>query len=334
MALRPQITSSWIKQYYIYCPNATAAYAPDSRTVVASESPAGACSYGLSGDTCNLQCASGSTPVAGSAALTCMRGAWAGHPLVCGGTCPALPAPLTAASCTRFLQVCACLSRTVAVLGRARTHISPPLFLVQWEPFAPGALVNDAAISSHWPRASAVPTTLYRLSAWPLVPDVTLTDFLTLVNASSAPSVLSNLSATVLPSDASGSYSPLAVWAARDQILRNAVPVVGGSGATGSASGFLRVDTTFEPQVRRLRVCALRIRAYETNDCCSPLRRSPPSGASSFSPPTRRGLQTRSTTQRRRSTTTPCACVFRRALLASWHASRRRTPAKISASLR
>ena len=104
-AEQAQITSAWIRQYYLYCPNVTAAYAPDSRTVVSTESPAGACSYALSGDTCNLQCASGSTPVAGSAALTCMRGTWAGRPLVCGGSCPALAAPLTAASCTRILQV-------------------------------------------------------------------------------------------------------------------------------------------------------------------------------------------------------------------------------------
>ena len=103
-AEQAQITSNWTTRFYMYCPNATAPYAPDSYTAVAAASPAGSCGYALGGDTCTLQCASGYTAVAGTAAMTCMRGAWAGHPLVCGGTCPALAAPVAAASCTRFLQ--------------------------------------------------------------------------------------------------------------------------------------------------------------------------------------------------------------------------------------
>lgn len=103
-----QVTTSWISTFYLYCPNTTAAYTPDSflaSTTVSS--PTGACGYALGGDTCQLQCAAGYSPVAGSSsAMTCMRGTWTGRPLVCGATCPALNAPITAASCTRYLQVC------------------------------------------------------------------------------------------------------------------------------------------------------------------------------------------------------------------------------------
>ena len=95
-----------------------------------------------------------------------------------------------------------------------------------------------------------VPTTLYRLAVWPLVPDVTVTDLISLVNASGAAAALTNVSSTALPSDAGNAYSPFAVWAAGDTLVTNGVPVVGGSGTTASGSGFLRADTTFEPQVR------------------------------------------------------------------------------------
>lgn len=125
-AEQAQITSNWTSRFYMYCPNASAAYAPDSYTAVAAASPAGSCGYALGGDTCTLQCASGYTAVAGTAAMTCMRGAWAGHPLVCGGTCPALAAPLAAATCTRFLQV-GLWERTCVALGcLAHSPLLPP----------------------------------------------------------------------------------------------------------------------------------------------------------------------------------------------------------------
>lgn len=103
-----------------------------------------------------------------------------------------------------------------------------------------------------WPRSVSVPTTLYRLAVWPLIPDVTLTDMLTLVNGSNAASFLSKVSSTSLSCDANGSYSPLAVWAAADVLSANAVPVVGGWGSTGSGSGFLHADTMLQPQVRNI----------------------------------------------------------------------------------